>query len=146
MYREARLNEAERKICATFRSSQSFVSWEVKLRLYLFYYDEIAPLSEVFARGWNPAAHRDEILWFEGWWNNTNAHANRRGWYDEQSSHLPCVCRSLQRLIACAWFPGKVAIGKARYLLNIVYLHLDVRVISFPSKKYPCGVKFNRVF
>ena len=27
---------------------------------------------------------------------------------------------------------GKVAIGKARYLLNIVYLHLDVRIISFP--------------
>ena len=27
---------------------------------------------------------------------------------------------------------GKVAIGKARYLLNIVFIHLDVRFISFP--------------
>jgi hypothetical protein len=31
---------------------------------------------------------------------------------------------------------GKVAIGKARYLLNIVYLHLDVQVISFPLSYY----------
>ena len=28
---------------------------------------------------------------------------------------------------------GKVAIGKARYLLNIVFIHLDVRIISFPK-------------
>ena len=29
-------------------------------------------------------------------------------------------------------FKGKVATGKARYLLNIVFLHLDVQIISFP--------------
>lgn len=29
---------------------------------------------------------------------------------------------------------GKVAIGKVRYLLNIVFIHLDVRIISFPKK------------
>ena len=30
-------------------------------------------------------------------------------------------------------FIGKVAIGKARYLLNIVFMHLDVQIISFPN-------------
>ena len=29
-------------------------------------------------------------------------------------------------------FKGKVAIGKARYLLNIMLTHLDVQVVSFP--------------
>jgi hypothetical protein len=29
-------------------------------------------------------------------------------------------------------YSGKVAIGRARYLLNIVFIHLDVRFISFP--------------
>ena len=29
---------------------------------------------------------------------------------------------------------GKVAIGKAKYLLSTVYLHLDVQFISFPVK------------
>ena len=29
-------------------------------------------------------------------------------------------------------FRGKVAIGKARYLLNIMLTHLDVQVVSFP--------------
>ena len=29
---------------------------------------------------------------------------------------------------------GKVAIGKARYLLNIVLLTLDVQIISFPKR------------
>jgi hypothetical protein len=28
---------------------------------------------------------------------------------------------------------GKVAIGKARYLLNIMLTHLDVQIISFPG-------------
>ena len=33
-----------------------------------------------------------------------------------------------------AWFvwKGKVAIGKARYLLNIMIIHLDVQFVSFP--------------
>jgi hypothetical protein len=26
--------------------------------------------------------------------------------------------------------------GKARYLLNIVFLHLDVQIISFPNKSF----------
>ena len=28
---------------------------------------------------------------------------------------------------------GKVAIGKARYLLNIMLTHLDVQIVSFPQ-------------
>jgi hypothetical protein len=34
---------------------------------------------------------------------------------------------------------GKVAIGRARYLLNIVFQHLDVQIISFPLKHYKCN-------
>jgi hypothetical protein len=29
-------------------------------------------------------------------------------------------------------FKGKVVIGKTKYLLNIVFLHMDVRIIFFP--------------
>ena len=38
---------------------------------------------------------------------------------------------------------GKVAIGRVRYLLNIVFRHLDVRIISFPGTV--CIVNFNYI-
>ena len=46
---------------------------------------------------------------------------------------MPVRCRS------SSYFMGKVAIGKVRYLLNIVFKHLGVRVTSFPLVKFLVG-------
>ena len=42
------------------------------------------------------------------------------------------VGADIARLLLYNVLKGKVAIGKARYLLNIVFSHLDVQIISFP--------------
>jgi hypothetical protein len=42
------------------------------------------------------------------------------------------LCRRCRCQIEAGLIRGKVANGKARYLLNIVCIHLDVQVISFP--------------
>lgn len=68
--------------------------------------------------------------------SNSTGHNNK--YIDIRVSNLigkgfPCR-GNRYRIVADLARKGKVARGKARYLLNIVNLHLDVRIISFPVR------------